>query len=107
MGSFCNVNISYRDLTEFLKSVKEPVYGAFLDGESIGSVEFDPNSLIVIGNESGGITESVAAVIKNRIKIPGRGKAESLNASIAAGILLYAASISPGSQVNNHSFGGK
>lgn len=107
MGSFCNVKISYCDLSQFLTGIKEPVYGAFLNGKPIDSFEFDPNSVLVIGNESGGISDAVAAVIKNRVKIPGKGKAESLNASVAAGILLYAASISHATKVNNHTFGGQ
>jgi TrmH family RNA methyltransferase len=93
MGSFCNVNVCYRDLPEFLKNANCPVYGAFLNGAPLESVHFDPNAIIVIGNESAGISDTVASVIENRIKIAGKGQAESLNASVAAGILLYLASV--------------
>lgn len=104
MGSFCNVNFCCRELSGFLKNIKSPVYGAFLNGNPLESIHFDPNAVIVIGNESAGISDSVASVIQNRIKIEGKGHAESLNASVAAGILLYAASIAQSSKVHNHSF---
>jgi TrmH family RNA methyltransferase len=43
----------------------------------------------VIGNEGNGVSEAVKASADVRIKIPIYGKAESLNASVAAGILIY------------------
>ena len=93
MGSFCTVQVAYLNLLQFFKSVNVPVYGAFLNGATLESVHFDPNAIIVIGNESAGISDTVASVIENRIKIAGKGQAESLNASVAAGILLYLASV--------------
>jgi TrmH family RNA methyltransferase len=89
MGSFCHVNFCYTDLPEYLKSTGLPVYGAFLNGANIMESSIDPNGLICIGNESHGISPQVEACITNRITIPGFGQAESLNASVAAGIILY------------------
>ncbi|MBQ6645104.1 MAG: 23S rRNA (guanosine(2251)-2'-O)-methyltransferase RlmB, partial [Clostridia bacterium] len=43
----------------------------------------------VIGNEARGVSEPVKALSDIRVKIPMRGRAESLNAAVAAGILMY------------------
>lgn len=93
MGSFCNVVVSYLSLPEFLSQQKLPVYGAFLDGERIQDVKMEDNALIVIGNESNGITKEIEPFISRRVSIQGFGNAESLNASVAAGIILYAATL--------------
>ena len=91
MGSFCHINFCYTDLTEFIRAASLPVYGAFLNGKNIQTVNFNPDGLICIGNESHGISPEVEACISDRVTIPGYGYAESLNASVAAGIFLYAA----------------
>ncbi|MBX9733956.1 MAG: RNA methyltransferase, partial [Chitinophagaceae bacterium] len=44
--------------------------------------------VLVIGNESKGIRKEVADHIEHTIHIPRRGQAESLNAAVAAGILI-------------------
>lgn len=87
MGSFCRVNVFYTSLTEFLRAVKTPVYGTFLNGKDVHKTEFTPG-VIVIGNESNGISTEVEKLVTQRITIPKFGNAESLNASIAAGIIL-------------------
>lgn len=93
MGSFCHVRVSYVNLPEFLSHQKVPVYGAFLDGEKIQDVKLEADALVVIGNESNGISVATASFINRRVSIEGFGNAESLNASVAAGIILYAASL--------------
>ena len=45
--------------------------------------------ILVIGNEARGVSEEIRARADIRLKIPMRGKAESLNAAVAAGILMY------------------
>ena len=45
--------------------------------------------VLVIGNEARGISEDVRAVADQRLKLPMRGGAESLNAAVAAGIMMY------------------
>jgi TrmH family RNA methyltransferase len=59
-----------------------------LDGENIGSVKLKTNSIIVIGNESNGVSKEIVDKLNNTIRIPGDGKAESLNVSVATGIIL-------------------
>ena len=45
--------------------------------------------VIVIGNEANGVSKEVMDLADSKIKIPMLGKTESLNASVATGILLY------------------
>lgn len=91
MGSFTRVNVYYTDLEEYLRHSKLPVFGAYLQGIDIREASFGRGGLIVIGNESKGIRPSLEQFVGHKITIPRIGKAESLNAGIAAGILCYAA----------------
>lgn len=88
MGSFLRINFSYVSLTEFLSQSKAPVYGAFLKGENVHDIKFPQDGLIVIGNESRGISPEVEKWVKFPITIPRFGQAESLNASTATAIIL-------------------
>jgi TrmH family RNA methyltransferase len=88
MGSFCRTSISYTSLPAYLEGIGRPVYGAFLEGEDIHKVKFQPEAMIVIGNESRGISPEVERLIRHRITIPRIGGAESLNAAIATAIFL-------------------
>ena len=45
--------------------------------------------VIIIGNESKGVSREILEIADSRIKIPMLGKTESLNASIATGVILY------------------
>ena len=91
MGSFCRVNVWYGDVTDLLNDADAEVYGAVLGGVDIREVRFSRSPVLVIGNESSGITPSVASCIDHRVTIPGYGGAESLNAAVAAGIFLFSA----------------
>lgn len=88
MGSFIRVNCWYRNLSEILPMVDVPVYGALLKGQSINKIDPLKEGILVIGNESKGIREAVLPFISKAITIPRIGHAESLNAAVAAGILL-------------------
>lgn len=88
MGSFLRVAVHYGNLEEWLSSVDAPVYGAFLDGADIHSINFGRTGFIVIGNESNGISPGVSKCVSQRITIPRLGKAESLNASVATAVVL-------------------
>ena len=50
---------------------------------------FAPGSIAVIGNEGNGVSPVVQATATHRLKLPMRGGAESLNAAVAAGIMMY------------------
>ena len=95
MGSFTRVRVYYADLESFIdQNLKERrILGAFLEGTPVQRFDFQPSDVMVIGNEANGITESVAHKINTKILIDSpvksSDKAESLNASIAAAILMY------------------
>lgn len=91
MGSITRVNVSYVDLLEFLKDTKIPVYGAFMQGESIYTATLPKNGVLVMGNEANGISKDVEALIHKKISIPRFGNlqaTESLNVATATAILL-------------------
>jgi TrmH family RNA methyltransferase len=87
MGSFCRVNVFYTSLLAYLKGVAN-VYGTFLEGQNIHDMTFTNGGIVVIGNESGGISPEVERLVHHRITIPRYGHAESLNAGMATGIIL-------------------
>jgi len=87
MGSFVRVQLYYTSLTQYLREKSRRVFGAFLDGQDVHSVSFGTGGMILLGNESRGISPSLDPYITDRITIPRYGKAESLNAAIAAGII--------------------
>jgi RNA methyltransferase, TrmH family len=89
MGSIFRVNCHYIDFVEFQQLFPQHVtFGSSLTGDNIGSVKLETNSIIVIGNESNGVSKNIKEKLKNTIRIPGNGKAESLNVSVATGIIL-------------------
>ena len=88
MGSFCRIRVFYGSLREFLEQSRSTIYGAFLGGDNVHQLKFAPGGLIVVGNESNGISNEISKYITQRITIPRFGDAESLNASIATGIIL-------------------
>ena len=88
MGSITRVEVWYKDLEAFLRSVKKPVYGALLNGKNMHGEPAVTEGLLVIGNESKGISEELLPYISHPITIPRLGGAESLNAAVATGILV-------------------
>ena len=66
------------------------VFGADMDGEDYSGTDFDCSCAIVIGNEGKGIGQLVAKKCDAIVSLPMIGKINSLNASVAAGILMYA-----------------
>ncbi len=88
MGSFCRVQVYYTPLESYLVAARKPIYGTFLEGTDVHELKFNGGGLIVIGNESNGISPAIEKLISQKITIPRFGKAESLNAAIATGIIL-------------------
>ena len=94
MGSVFRMSVVSTDLERFLKESKskgKAVYGALLEGESIFKKEGRwPEGVIVIGSESHGIRSNILPLITHPITIPrAEGSVtESLNASMATGIIL-------------------
>ncbi len=96
MGAVFNTQIHSTSLpgflTEYQSKFRHRVYGTFLKGESIYSTKTEPAGLIVLGNESKGISAEVAKFIDKAITIPSfpadKRSMESLNVSVAAAIIL-------------------
>jgi len=91
MGSLARVNIIYTDVAEWLQqhaAIKK--YAAALNGKKITEVKKLKEAIIIIGNEGKGISDAVMALADEKITIPKIGEAESLNAAVAAGIILAA-----------------
>lgn len=86
-GSFTRVNVYYTDLIEYLNNYSGSVYGAFMDGQTIHSIDFAKGGLIVMGNESNGVSDQLSKYITNKITIPRYGNAESLNVAIATAVI--------------------
>lgn len=89
MGSVFRVEVHETDLSGWLGRLKGvPILGAALEGESVYGLPHMAGAVVVIGNESHGLSEGVLEVCTRRITIPRVGRAESLNASVATGIIL-------------------
>jgi TrmH family RNA methyltransferase len=104
MGSISRVKVHYVDLQRFVEEAKVAlpglkIYGAVLDGENLYDSELSPQGLILIGNESKGISAELLSSISHKVRIPSYAisepgmqsgpvsVAESLNAAIATSIL--------------------
>ncbi len=88
MGSFMRVSVTYKNLADWMPTVKLPVYGALLEGENIFTTKAVKQGLLVIGSEGKGIRENMMDFITHPVTIPKTGGAESLNAGVAAGIII-------------------
>ena len=94
MGSIFRLGFSFpKSLPDALMQLKKDGYSVlssqldgdpFYDRKDIGS-----SFVLVIGNEGNGISDEVKAVATHRLCLPMRGGAESLNAAVAAGIMMY------------------
>lgn len=75
---------------EFLNKQNLPLYAAALSESSVPLTRVDlTRAAVMIGNEGRGITKKAAALCTQQIIIPMDGRAESLNASVAASIIMY------------------
>ena len=90
MGSIFRIPVEYHDLSVYLKQNTLPIYGSFINkGENIYINRFiESKAIFIIGNEGSGISKEIIPFIKKFITIPRFGETESLNASVAAGIIL-------------------
>lgn len=89
MGSLGRVNVVYTNLADWLRKNKQvKIYAASLHGTDIKSIGKLTEGVIIIGNEAHGVRDEVLKLVNEKITIPRSGDAESLNAAVAAGILL-------------------
>jgi TrmH family RNA methyltransferase len=87
MGSFCRVPVHYAKLEEIFKGLSLSIYAASKEGDSIHDFAFKKDCVLLLGNESRGISNSLEGFIHRTIGIPGYGSADSLNVSMAAAII--------------------
>lgn len=88
MGSYARVQVCYRPLADLLSAATVPVYGALLNGKNMYEVAPLKEGILLIGNESKGIQADLLSFVSHPITIPRLGGAESLNAAVAAGIII-------------------
>ena len=94
MGSIFRMPIqTVQDLPETLENLKAQgfsVLSSQLDGTPFFERQGVASSFaLIIGNEGNGVSDAVKAAATHRLALPMRGGAESLNAAIAAGIMMY------------------
>jgi len=80
------------NMARTLEDLKEQgvwVYGADMDGENAFSTDFSGPAALVIGSEGSGVSEHVLSICDRKVALPMKGSISSLNASVAAGVLMY------------------
>lgn len=95
MGAHMHVNVHYCELADFLKEAVKmnvPVYGAVMEGRSVYTIEMEQNGVVLLGNESKGISGHIRRYITEKISIPKfigyRSGIDSLNVSMAATVIF-------------------
>ncbi|MFI3325168.1 MAG: RNA methyltransferase [Clostridia bacterium] len=95
MGAIFKIDIHFKnDTKEFIKEIQNKNYKCFAavpssDAKDIRTLNFAHNSAVFIGNEGNGLSEIAKTYCDEQITIPMKGMAESLNASVAAAILMW------------------
>ncbi len=102
MGSICRINVRYLEIKDLLNDLgpKWKIYGTTPDGENIYRSNLLFPAAVMIGNESQGIRGEYLPLVTGRLGIPAVSTgAESLNASVAAGIVVseFVRRLGPGS----------
>ncbi len=87
MGSLLRVNFHTSSLEDFLVHNQQPVYATCLDGQPLQTFTQPVPGIIAMGNESQGLSPALLEAARYKLTIPGKGKAESLNVAVAAGIV--------------------
>ena len=93
MGAIFRVKIiECEDLKQTLKEIKKHKFKIVVSSLQTENTIYDikyQKKVIVIGNEANGVEPTIMQMSDEAIKIPMLGKTESLNASVATGIILY------------------
>jgi RNA methyltransferase, TrmH family len=89
MGSLGRVSVLYTDLEKWLLHHNDiKILAATLNGKNIYECVPTKEAILIVGNESKGISNQLLALANEQLSIPKIGQAESLNAAVATGILL-------------------
>ena len=94
MGSIFRLPFAYvEDLKETIRELKKQgisFYATHLKGEkSYKDIKYSDKSAILVGNEARGLSDEVADLADTYVLIPMQGKVESLNAAVAAALMMY------------------
>ena len=95
MGSVFRLPVwTVPDLAQTLEDLKKEgfaSFGAALDDTAVrlGEFRFPQKAVTVVGNEGNGISQSVLNTCEKTLYIPMKGEAESLNAGVAASLILW------------------
>ena len=94
MGAIYRVPFLYvKEFTEMIKQLQEDdvrIFAAHLEGSvEYDTVAYPEKAAIMVGNEANGLTDEASRIADMRIRIPMEGAVESLNAGVAAAILMY------------------
>lgn len=87
MGAHLRLNIFETDLAAFIAQSPLPSIAATLHGENIYQFNKPAKGILIIGNESKGVNDTLLKLVQHQVTIPRIGGAESLNAGVSAGIL--------------------
>ncbi|MGZ3837431.1 MAG: TrmH family RNA methyltransferase [Flavisolibacter sp.] len=88
MASLARVRVYYDGKGDWLSKQQVPVFAATLQGKSLYDFEKTSRGILLIGNESRGLKKELMDHATAQLTIPRKGKAESLNAAVATGIIL-------------------
>ena len=92
-GMLFKLNILRKDLNTFLTELKNNNYTTYgtdvINGSIVGEIKFPKKYAIIIGNEGKGLKSTLKNLVDQNIYIPMSPNAESLNAGIAASIIMY------------------
>lgn len=93
MGAIFRVNVIEREnIKEAIKEMKQNQYQLVVTSLQTEKEIYDINynkKIIVMGNEANGVSKEIQDIADEKVKIPMLGKTESLNVSIATGVVLY------------------
>lgn len=93
MGSIFRMNIiqgtSYEEIAELKDKGYYIASTALYNSEELKNLKRPEKFMIVIGNEAHGVSEELLKLSDRRVRLPMRGRVESLNAAVAAGIVMY------------------
>jgi len=87
MGSHLRINFFEEDLVQFCSDATIPVLATVLNGENIYNISKPEKAVLLIGNEGKGISDDLINLANQKITIPSKGGAESLNVAVATGIV--------------------
>ena len=92
-GMIFNIDVLRVELSAFLRELESNNYTLYgtnvVNGIILNDVEIKEKSAIIIGNEGKGVSDDVKVLVDENIYIPMNNKCESLNASVAASIIMY------------------